>query len=478
MLAATLLMYGDALRLPLFFDDILRTLWLRGQTLGSLFVSAAGRAYYRPMQFFLPKLYEIVFGSDSAVMYHAFSVIAHAINAFLVVCLARRLARPRRPWWPSVLAGLLFVLFPFSYQVVTLPASFNHSMAVLFVLSSVLAYDYFRSRGRRRWLVVALVCSWLAFSSNEGAILVAFLIGLWEYARPAKEKQWRWVLVFALLAVLFYLWYQSRPHENAGRELIKGLETISQNGIYALQGLTFPLQPLGRVLMTWGVGDQAAVLLIFVPTLVGLAWVSWRAGQTRRFVLGAGWYAACLLTPALLLSHDYFINAPRLLYLGSVGAALLWSGAAESAANMPWPKAARWLTVGAMVVAALALPAVFVRQRMDLHHLNAEPLDAVLETAQQQPSQARLLFVNLPAWVSTPRLWYPIGHEGALFMPSYSTLSSFVASNTNRDSNAAAVEFNSLSTPELYYYGVYGPALGWEQLTPLVRNADRVYLSR
>jgi hypothetical protein len=478
IVAATLLAYGDALRLPLYFDDIMQTIWLRGQTLGSLFVTAAGRAYYRPMQFFLPKLYEVLFSNDSAMMYHAFSIVVHAINALLVVYLARRLTDRRRPWWPSVLAGLIFVLFPFSYQVVTLPASFNHSMAVLFVLSSVLAYDVFRSRGQRRWLVVALVCAWLAFSSNEGAILLAGLIGLWEYARPVKKKQWRWVLVFTLLAALFYLWYQSRPHENAGRELLQGVETISQNGIYILQGLTFPLQPLGRTLMTWGSSDQAAVVAIAAVTLLGLVWSYQRAGQTRRFVLSAGWYVGCLATPVILLSHDYFINAPRVLYLGSVGVALLWSGAAECVAGLRWPKVARWMTVGALIVIALAPPFVFIRQRLDLHHVNAEPLITVLATAQQRPVEARLLFVNLPAWVSTPQLWYPIGHEGALFMPSYSTLSSFVAANTNRASNAEAVEFNSLSTPEPYYYGVFGPALGWEQLVPLVQKADRVYLTR
>ncbi len=62
-------------------------------------------------------------------------------------------------------------------------------------------------------------------------------------------------------------------------------------------------------------------------------------------------------------------------------------------------------------------------------------------------------------------------------MPSYSTMADFVSTNLNRPSQAVAVEFNSLSTPQPYYYGVYGPALGWDELTPQVRLAERVYFT-
>jgi hypothetical protein len=120
---------------------------------------------------------------------------------------------------------------------------------------------------------------------------------------------------------------------------------------------------------------------------------------------------------------------------------------------------------------------IFIRQRMDLHQLNAAPLNQALDVARRSAQNANLLFVNLPAWVSTPQFWYPIGHEGALFMPKYSGLADFVSTNLNQPSQAVGVEFNSLSTPEPYYYGVYGPALGWDELEPRVREAERVYFT-
>lgn len=476
--AVTLLAYGDALRLPFFFDDMIHYVWLRGQTLTSIFLTAAGRPYYRPMQFLLWKLYETFTGQDSVIIYHALTLIVHLFNALLVVLLVRRLTRAKDRWWPAILAGLIFALFPFSYQVVTLPASFTHPMAALFTLLSVLSYDRFRTNGRSRWLATSLLSAVLAFGSNEGTLLIFGLIGLAEFLGNYPRRQWRWTAVFALLGVLYFLWYRSRPNDNTDPLGVRSLETIFQNAVYALQGLTFPIQPLGRVLMQWGLSDQAAVLVLGVSALIALAAVYARARKSRQFVYGVGWYAVCLAAPVLLLSHNYFIDAPRILYLGSIGAAWLW---ANSIAHLANPIGSRVrLRQGMAVVLALGVlvPSfIFIRQRMDLHHLNAAPLNQALAVARQSDRDANLLFVNLPAWVSTPQFWYPIGHEGALFMPKYSGMAHFVSTNLNQPSRAAGVEFNSLSTPEPYYYGVYGPALGWEQLVPLVRNADRVYFT-
>jgi hypothetical protein len=483
MTAATLLAYGAALRLPFFFDDMTHYIWLRGQTLTSIFVDAAGRPYYRPMQFFLWKLYETLFGVDSAVLYHALSLLVHTVDAVLVVLLVRRLTRSNR-WGPAILAGLIFALFPCSYQVVTLPASFTHPMVALFVLLSVLAYDRYRTSGQRRWLIATLAYGVLAFGSNEGSLLLAGLIALVEWQRSQSIAEfprsgcWRWVAAFIVMAVFYYLWYQSRPHEVGNGVGLRSLETIVQNAIYALQGLTLPLQPVGRVLMATGLSDQAAVLIIAVPTLLGLAGLFASARRFKHFVLGVGWFALCLTPPVLILSHDYFINAPRVLYLASIGAAWLWALAIDRAAGVIKPIVLRRGLALALALSVLAPSAIFIRQRLDLHTLNAAPLNATLDVAAQAPADAKLLFVNLPAWISTPELWYPIGHEGALFMPSYSTLADFISTNLNRPSQAVAVEFNSLSTPQPYYYGVYGPALGWDELEPRVRQADRVYFTR
>ncbi len=476
--AATLLAYGAALRLPFFFDDLQHLVWLRNQTVGSILVSEAGRPYYRPMQFLAWKLYETLAGNDSALLYHALNVILHLVNACLVALLARRLSDHKDRWWPAILAGLIFVVFPYAYQVVPLPASLTHPMATLFVLLAIMAYDRFQTTGRYRWLIAALGCALLSFTSNEGSILLAGLIALFVFMRSPRDRRWLWIGSFVLLAAVYYLWYHSQQADSSGTVALRHLETIVQNTIYVLEGLTFPLQPAGQWLMDRGLGDQTAVLLVAMITLAIVAAVLFRARLFRGFVFGVVWYGLCLAPAVVLLSHNYLINSPRLMYLGSVGAALMWASVVEAVWSNHSTQPLR--RVAAVILAAFILiPSfLFVRQRMNLYTLTTAPLQSIITVAADAPPADRLLFVNLPAWAGAERNWYPIGHEGVLLFHRDISMNDFLQANTGRTSLAKAVEFDNVSEPQAYYYGIYGPSLDWDALSAEIRQADRVYLTR
>jgi hypothetical protein len=477
--ATTLLAYGAALRLPFFFDDLQHLVWLRNQTVGSILVSEAGRPYYRPMQFLAWKLYETITGNDSALLYHALNVILHMVNACLVVLLARRLSDHKDRWWPALLAGLIFVVFPYAYQVVPLPASLTHPMATLFVLLALLTYDRFQTTGHYRWLSSALGCAVLAFISNEGSILLAGLIGLFVFIRSPRDRRWLWIGSFVLLAAVYYLWYHSQQADSSGTVALRRLEPIVQNTIYVSEGLTFPLQPVGQWLMDRGLGDQAAVLLVAAITSAGVAALLFRAKLFRRFVFGVVWYGICLTPAVVLLSHNYLINSPRLMYLGSVGAALMWASVVEAVWGYHSFQPLRRVAA-VIVAAAILLPAfVFVRQRMDLYTMTTAPLQSIITVADEAQSTDRLLFVNLPAWAGPARNWYPIGHEGVLLFYGDISMNDFLLANIGRALPTKAVRFDNVSEPQAYYYGIYGGAsVNWDALNTVVRKADRVYLTR
>lgn len=478
IVAATLLAYGDALRLPFFFDDLQHLVWLRDQTVGSILASQAGRTYYRPMQFLAWKLYETIFGYDSALLYHALNVLLHMVNASLVMLLARRLSDRKDRWWPAVLAGLIFVVFPFAYQVVPLPASLTHPMATLCVLLALLAYDRFQTTDRYRWLIAALGCALVAFASNEGSILLAGLIALFVFVRSPRNRRWPWIGSFVLLAAVYYLWYRSQQANNSETVLLRGVEPILQNSIYVLEGLTFPLQPLGQWLMDRGWGDQAAVLLVAGITLIVVAALLFRARLLRRFVFGVAWYGLCLIPAVMLLSHNYLINSPRLMYLGSVGAALMWASVVEAMWGHDSFQPLRRATA-TILAAIILIPAfVFVRQRMDLHTMTSAPLQSIITVADEAQPTDQLLFVNLPAWAGPARNWYPIGHEGVLLFYRDISLNDFLQANVGHTLPAKAVQFDNVSEPQAYYYGIYGPSLNWDALSAEMRQADRVYLTR
>ncbi len=472
-----LLAYGDSLRLPFFYDDLQHLVWLHGQSLGSIFVSAADRPYYRPMQFFAWKLYEVIFGVDSALVYHGLNLVLHVLNGLLVVSLVRRLTpRPDR-WWPAILTGLIFVTFPFAYQVVPLPASLTHPMATMFVLLALLTYDRFQFSGHRRWLITALGCGLVAFISNEGSILLGGLIALWIFIRSPQEKRWRWVGLFIALAAIYYLWYQSRQADSSGTLTLRNPETITQNAIYILQGLSIPLQPFGQALMNFGASDQAAASIAALIALGSVAVVLWRTHMFHRFVFAVGWYGLCAAPAILLLSHNYLINSPRLMYLGFVGAAWLWASVVEVVWDLHWPTLVRRLTTLAVAAGILIPPFIFVRERMNLYMLTVTPIQSVIDVVRRSHPTDRLLFINLPAWLGPSRSWYPIGHEGVLFLQKSISMNDFLLANIGRSVPAKAIEFDNLSAPQPYYYGIYGPSLDWAPLNVQVRAADNVYLT-
>lgn len=477
LIIVVLLAYGDSIRLPFFFDDLPHYTWLRSKSLVSIFLSAAGRPYYRPMQFFGWKLYETLFGGDSSVIYHIFNLLVHVVNALLVTILARSVTKDHLNQRFAILAGVMFALFPFSYQVVPLPASLTHPMATLFVLLTILAYERFDSTHKFRWLFVSLGLGLLAFASNEGSFLLAGLVGLFALTRLRQPVQWRWLILFVLLAALYYPWYQSRQADHSGTLSIRSAEAIFQNALYVVQGLTFPVQPISEVLVERGMNDQLAVLFGTVLVLIVFGIIFIKSQRFSDLVLGIGWYTFCLAPEILLLSHNYLINAPRVMYLGSVGVAWLWANAAQSVWNYGGNMLIYKAAAIAIIVAVLIPAFVFVRQRIDLYTLNAQPLQASIDVANQASPNDRLLFVNLPAWVSSTHNWFPIGHEGVLFLPAYSSMANYLAVNLDRAVQAKAVEFDNLSVPQPYYYGIYGPSLDWEQLVTEIRSADQIYFA-
>ncbi len=51
LIAVGLILYGDSIRLPFFFDDPLDLRWVEQSSLVELWTGAAGVGYYRPLPF-------------------------------------------------------------------------------------------------------------------------------------------------------------------------------------------------------------------------------------------------------------------------------------------------------------------------------------------------------------------------------------------------------------------------------------------
>jgi len=117
------------------------------------------------------------------------NILWHALNGVLVCRLALRLGATLGA---SVAAGGLFLVHPLTVEVVANISHRKDSMALAFMLMGILAYDRFRHKGgakQWRWLVVALVCSLLAYAAKENALVLPLVFLAYEaiFVPPAKQ---------------------------------------------------------------------------------------------------------------------------------------------------------------------------------------------------------------------------------------------------------------------------------------------------
>ncbi|HHX63373.1 MAG TPA: hypothetical protein GX702_00620, partial [Chloroflexi bacterium] len=95
------LTYGFVLRLPFFSDDMPHYRWLEGQNMASIWSSARGMGYYRPLPFTLWRVLHLLQGRYDPPTLHALNLALHLINTLLVVGLVMGY-RPRQ----NILFGL------------------------------------------------------------------------------------------------------------------------------------------------------------------------------------------------------------------------------------------------------------------------------------------------------------------------------------------------------------------------------------
>jgi tetratricopeptide (TPR) repeat protein len=214
MLAASLFAYLPALTGGLVWDDNMHVTRADLQSLHGLwriwFDLGATQQYY-PLLHSAFWLEHRVWG-DAVVGYHLTNLVLHAVSAYLVVMIVRRLSLPGA--W---LAGFLFALHPVCVEAVAWISEQKSTLSGVFYLAAALAYLHFDRTRRRSHYCMALGLFLLALMSKTvtatlpAAILVVFW---WQRGR----LEWRrdllplipWFVV-GISAGLFTAWVESAP---------------------------------------------------------------------------------------------------------------------------------------------------------------------------------------------------------------------------------------------------------------------------
>jgi hypothetical protein len=329
-LAVTLAVYWPALGYYLNNDDFG---WLaNGRDFSwARLVSMAGRDhFYRP-------LVEMYFASllrtcgMNAVCLHAFSLLLHAINVFLVWMLARA-------WIPGraapVLAALVFAVMPVHSEPVMWVAAVTELLPTLFSLATVLAFlAFLRGGGPAAYVgsVAALVCALGVHESTVMVVPILMLCTVME--RPGRTRDSAVLFVPFLALLAGYLWLEYLI--NMKSYLIR--EGHYRFGLHAIPNIAqyFVLFYVGRRGLPWLVLNCAALVTALV---VG-----------RRDIRFA---AAWILLTLLPFSFFTWGVSLRYAYLPAVGFALLVAGALRLAYEWMYP---RWYRAAAWVVTLVAV---------------------------------------------------------------------------------------------------------------------------
>ncbi|MGQ9600991.1 MAG: hypothetical protein ACUVWZ_16485 [Anaerolineae bacterium] len=440
--AVAFFVYRDAVGFLFFNDDPTGHFrWMEDRSIVSFFVSARGHAYYRPLSFVLWQALHAVLGYHDPFLLHFLNVIFHAANCALIWLLAYRLSE-RKDY--AFMAAVLFGLYPFSYEAVAYVGAFVHPLTTFFVLATLVLYREARHGvdwsfyGSHLTLVLALF-------TQENAVVTPLLLIAWELIERGRAFDKR-SLTYLIEPLLFLaLWLRVPKLPTAG---LQPVSNIGENALHFLQAVVYPVAPLASTMVTrlplssppLGGKEGGAVALVAVALASFLVlYVAGCRARRRSFSLSLAWVAFSALPAVLFLESAYVSGSPRLFYLTSVGAALLWATLPLSFLPPSPPPlqgghgGVRKLLAWAMVAALAWSNLGFINCRLSDFARTTELMRLMAETAQTTPAGRELTYINLPFHFSSTEggCAYPYlyGSAGAVAIPLYADLADFIAFN-------------------------------------------------
>ncbi len=467
-------LYGPALQLPFFFDDLNQIPYAAAHSLRQLWATDGGFTYYRPLGSTIWHLASQWWGTGSAPWLHGLNLLLHLVNGLLLAWLGEMLAarqpRPRLTWRGAV-AAVLFWLYPFSYQAVPWIGALFHMLVTTLTLVSLVCYLQANLSGRRVWTFLGLGLALLAPFAHENGLLItplALLLG-WTQARSRREL-WRDGLIWLGPALVWIMVRFFWVYSSGAAPVLNNAETIGQNMAYFAQGIAYPWTAVGGWLRDrLGLND---LLLAVSLTLLGLgvAAVVQRRTQAGRATLWSWGWAFLALLPAIpLLDFGYVISGPRLLMLASVGACWLWAdvlarlaGLVEARRPTTWPR------VGGAAALCLLLcvqNAAFIRLRMQQYAMLGQAVhQATAHTLEANAAGTPTYMLNIPSWIAARRTVYALGHEGITFLPGYIPAAELLQAQVSQPLKVDLLRYSDLKPEMPYYYEVAGSGLDWSRL--------------
>lgn len=297
--------------------------------------------------------FDSLWGSASPFGYHVTSIVLHALNALLVLTIARVVGRLTLP--ASVFTGTVFAVLPIHAETVAWISGRADSMPTLFYLSSFLAYAMWR-RTSAAWLYWSSVAVFfLALFSKQSMITMVATLVLFDALAEGRRPRPFWLALRPYLPFLIltagYLILRYVLFGNAVREHTVGARTLLS--FARVQAVHLELLALGSEVFPYtrsmGALASAMVALALLPVIAELRDV-WRGRshtiRGRLLYFGPVWWLVS--TMPLLVTYI----SPRHLYLASAGVVVALGVALDALCGA---RRHVWLYVGVLGASALIM---------------------------------------------------------------------------------------------------------------------------
>ena len=346
-------------------------------------------------------------GGLNVVGYHLVNNLIHALTALVLFGVVRRTLRMEKlaPIFGDAADGvgfavaLLWALHPLDTESVTYVIQRSESMAGLFAVFTL--YCVIRGATTERaatWNFPAILACALAVGSKPAALVVPVLVLAydWTFLAPAWSEPWRrrWRLYVGLMAS----WLLAAVFLSAGKQEWMGSAGVMY-GSHAITWLDYAkLQPgvilhylrlslwPDRLCLLYGRPQPPAELLLWIQCgvtailLIVTAWLLVRKSAVG--FLGAWFFVALAPTSSVIpLLHPVFEHR-MYLPLMAVVAVIVCAGYATIHRLPGTGGAKKWLGLGTVVLAGLALGATTMRRNMDY----GTEVSIWRDTAQKAPT--------------------------------------------------------------------------------------------
>jgi hypothetical protein len=438
-------LYARAIGFGFFGDDPSGNFrWIEKVPWTGWFTSSLSH-FVRPVYFGAYKLLRLILGSYYAPGYHLALVILHVLNTLLVGVIASSLSRRHSYGW---LAAILFATFPLSHEAISEVDSLCHPLVTFWILLALVLFVRGRRTGNKYYLWAVYPVILLALLTHENGLVAPVLLLALEliYHTPksARDLVHSPVLPYFALPILYLLWWIWVPKDAIPAPHTLG--ALLRNTLPFMQVAAYPLLQVARLSATQGMW-----LLALVGATLILTYVTARASSlVRVWLFAIVWIIVTAAPTVLFLEWDYLFGGPRLYYLTSVGAALLWALPPTAIIALARGSAARRAVltiVGAVLALAIILPPIpFITCHLDLFDQATSLVRLVSARAGAAPAGRDIVYVNLPAFFISnaehPRgcpSTYPFVSTGVGVFPAYADLRDFVRVNGGPDRPARGV---------------------------------------